>query len=307
MWLILTMDYLCLMNFNLTRIAPTPSGFLHLGNAFSFLITKALAEKHGAKILLRIDDLDRERYRSEYVQDIFDTLDFLEIPIDIGPKNLQEFESEWSQIHRMALYEEALERLRDSRVIFSCDCSRKKIQELNPQGHYLGFCLDRRMSLDKPETAWRVNTLDSDFITYREYPDQKKTELIPEESAFYIVRKKDRLPAYHLTSVVDDAHFGVDLVIRGKDLHPSTLAQLDLSRLLGANALSNATFFHHPLIKGPDQMKLSKSAGSTSIQFLRNEGKLLTEVLQLIGKLAFQTEEVHSFDDFKNLVLSGRK
>lgn len=89
------------MNFNLTRIAPTPSGFLHLGNAFSFLKTKALAQKHNAKILLRIDDLDRERYRPEYVQDIFDTLDFLEIKIDLGPKNLQEFESEWSQVLRM--------------------------------------------------------------------------------------------------------------------------------------------------------------------------------------------------------------
>lgn len=279
------MDYFCLMNFNLTRIAPTPSGFLHLGNAFSFLVTKALAKKHGAKILLRIDDMDRDRYRSEYVQDIFDTLDFLEIPIDIGPKNLQEFESEWSQIHRMALYEEALERLRDSRVIFSCDCSRKKIQELNPQGHYLGFCLDRRMSLDKQETAWRVNTLDSDFITYREYPDQKKTELIPEESAFYIVRKKDRLPAYHLTSVVDDKHFGVDLIIRGKDLEASTLAQLDLAGHIGAQDFLKSTFFHHSLIKGPDRSKLSKSAGSFSIKSLREEGQDLNGIKNLIRSI----------------------
>ncbi len=69
------------MTFSLTRIAPTPSGFLHLGNAYSFLVTKALAEKHGTKILLRIDDLDRERFRTEYVEDVFETLDFLEIKI----------------------------------------------------------------------------------------------------------------------------------------------------------------------------------------------------------------------------------
>ncbi len=298
------MDYFCLMNFNLTRIAPTPSGFLHLGNAFSFLVTKALAKKHGAKILLRIDDMDRDRYRSEYVQDIFDTLDFLEIPIDIGPKNLQEFESEWSQIHRMALYEEALERLRDSRVIFSCDCSRKKIQELNPQGHYLGFCLDRRMSLDKPETGWRVNTLDSDFITYREYPDQKKTELIPEESAFYIVRKKDRLPAYHMTSVVDDMHFGVDLIIRGKDLEASTLAQLDLAGYLDADTFTKVTFHHHKLLKSLDKKKLSKSEGATSIRFLVKEGKKHAEVLGLIGEMAGLKEPISTFEEFKDQYLA---
>lgn len=74
------------MKFAQTRIAPTPSGYLHLGNAYSFLLTKALAKKHGAKILLRIDDLDRDRYRPEYVEDIFATLDFLEIKIDQGPK-----------------------------------------------------------------------------------------------------------------------------------------------------------------------------------------------------------------------------
>lgn len=291
------------MNFTLTRIAPTPSGFLHLGNAFSFLITKALAKKHGAKILLRIDDLDRERYRSEYVQDIFDSLDFLEIPIHVGPKNLQEFESEWSQIHRMKLYEEALERLRDSRMIFSCDCSRKKIQELNPAGHYLGFCLDRRMSLDKPETAWRVNTLESDFVTYREYPNHQKTELISEETAFYIVRKKDKLPAYHLTSVVDDEDFGVDLVVRGKDLQPSTLAQLDLARILEVQHFPKATFFHHSLIKGPDRSKLSKSAGSTSIQSFRKEGKPMSEVLQLIANMAGLKNQVSTFQDFSDQIL----
>ena len=270
------------MNFNLTRIAPTPSGFLHLGNAFSFLITKALAEKHGAKILLRIDDLDRERYRPEYVQDIFDTLDFLEISYHLGPKNRKEFETEWSQIHRMKAYEEALEKVRDSKMIFSCDCSRKKIQEMNPSGHYLGYCLDRRMSLDKPETAWRVNTLESDFVTYLEYPDRKKTELIPEETAFYIIRKKDRLPAYHLTSVVDDDHFGVDLIVRGEDLHPSTLAQLDLARHLGTENFTKASFFHHSLIKGPDRTKLSKSVGSLSIQSLRKEGRNLNFIKDLI-------------------------
>lgn len=270
------------MKYSLTRIAPTPSGFLHLGNAFSFLLTKTLAQRHGAKILLRIDDLDRERYRPEYVQDIFDTLDFLEIQIDLGPKSLAELESEWSQVHRMGLYEEALEKLKQSGKLFSCDCSRNKIQQMDSRGFYLGQCLDRRTTLDRPEAAWRVNTLDSDFLTFKEYPNQKKTDLIPEETAFYVVRKKDRLPAYHLSSVVDDVHFGVDLIVRGKDLLPSTLAQLDLANLLGFTSFSEATFVHHELLKGPNQSKLSKSAGSLSIQTLRKEGKKPDDIKNLI-------------------------
>ncbi len=91
-------------NYKKTRIAPTPSGFLHLGNVLSFSITAALAKKHSAKILLRIDDLDRARANDQYLQDIFDTLNFLEIPWDEGPRNVNEFKNAYSQAHRMACH-----------------------------------------------------------------------------------------------------------------------------------------------------------------------------------------------------------
>lgn len=289
------------MKYSLTRIAPTPSGFLHLGNAYSFLLTWALAKKHGAKILLRIDDLDRERYRPEYVQDIFDTLDFLEIPIDLGPKSIREVETEWSQVHRMRLYEDALTKLQSTGKVFSCDCSRNKIQQIDSRGYYLGQCLDRRIQLDKPDTAWRVNTLEADFTQFTEYPSLQKTDLIPEETAFYVVRKKDRLPAYHLTSVVDDLHFGVDLIVRGKDLYASTLAQLDLARLLGEERFGKITFLHHELIKGPNQSKLSKSAGDTSLQFLRKEGKKLQDIHLLLAKMLGKEQEFLEHQDLNQL------
>lgn len=288
------------MNFKLTRIAPTPSGFLHLGNAFSFLKTKALAEKHGSKILLRIDDLDRERYRPEYVEDIFETLDFLEIKIDLGPKNFSEFENEWSQLHRMDSYANALEHLKDGGKLFACDCSRKKIQQLDPSGYYLGQCLDRKLSLEKPDVAWRMDTSESDFVQYTEYPDHSKSELIPQDSVFYIVKKKDGNPSYHLTSVVDDLHFGVDLVVRGNDLLPSTLAQLDLARNLGEQDFKKITFHHHQLIKSPKLEKLSKSAGATSLQSLRKEGKKLQDIFEMIGKWLGREVPITSYEDFKS-------
>ncbi len=111
-------------SFRRTRIAPTPSGYLHLGNVLSFALTAALARRSGASILLRIDDLDRERVSREYVEDIFETLNFLGIPWDEGPRNVGEYERAWSQVHRLGMYREALERLRERRKVFACDCSR---------------------------------------------------------------------------------------------------------------------------------------------------------------------------------------
>jgi len=286
------------MKFIRTRIAPTPSGFLHLGNAYSFLLTKILAKRHETKLLLRIDDLDRERYRPEYVQDIFDTLSFLEIEVDEGPKSLEEFEQEWSQLKRLPQYEATLKDLQETKQVFSCTCSRSQIFQLHPNGIYLGNCIDKRFSLDKEESAWRVNTLDADFLDYISYPDLRKNSLLPEEASCYVVRKKDRLPAYHLASLIDDLHFEVDLIVRGQDLFPSTLAQLDLARILGRQDFAKTTFYHHSLLKGPDQSKLSKSAGAFSIRQHRQEGKTLADLFLLVGKSLGIKEEVRSFDEF---------
>ena len=108
--------------FHKTRIAPTPSGYLHVGNVLSFAVTALLAQKSGAKTLLRIDDLDQPRVNKLYLQEIFDTLNFLEIPWDEGPRNLKEFDSDYSQLHRMPLYMQALKQLADEKLVFACSC-----------------------------------------------------------------------------------------------------------------------------------------------------------------------------------------
>ncbi len=295
------------MKFNLTRLAPTPSGNLLLGNLYSFLLTKALAEESGAEILLRIDDLDRERYRPEYVQDIFDTLDFMEIGFHQGPRNLKEFEQEWSQIHRMSAYQEALEKLRDQKLVFACDCSRKRISQLDSSGYYLGYCLDRRMSLDKPEVAWRMNTFHTDFISLKNITDTVEHFTLPEDVAFFTVRKKDRLPAYQLTSVLDDLKYGVDLIVRGKDLFNSSLAQQVLASGLGEAGFSETVFHHHPLIKGTGNQKLSKSEGATSIQYLRKEGKKKEDIYGILGKNMGEKEPIQDFEGFQSLINEQKK
>jgi glutamyl-tRNA synthetase len=291
------MDHL--PTFRKTRIAPTPSGFLHLGNVLSFAITAAIAEKTHASILLRIDDLDRERIEPVFVRDIFDTLHYLEIPWDEGPKDYETYEKEYSQIHRMELYNRALETLRGTGNVFACSCSRAAVARLCADGAYPGTCRDKKIPLDSKGVNWRLRTgtgigeggNPEDVVTMKDL----------------IIRKKDGFPSYQLASVVDDQHFGIDLVVRGGDLLPSTRAQTYLSRLLPGNRFADAWFIHHPLLTEPSGQKLSKSAGAQSVQFLRKEGKKRVAIYSMIASMLGIDGEVRDFRELAQAagVLSG--
>jgi len=284
-----------------TRIAPTPSGFLHLGNVLSFSITAALAQKHNAKILLRIDDIDRARVIPQYLQDIFDTLNFLEIPWDEGPRNVDEFEKSYSQLHRMPIYMEALEQLREQQQVFVCNCSRKQIR--NEDGSYnesLCNCFNERIPLSTANTNWRFIT-SSDEITVKDHPGKDIKATLPAEMHNFIVRKKDGSPAYQLTSVMDDLLYGVDLIVRGEDLWPSTLAQHQLASALGESGFKDIAFYHHPLMMEAPGKKLSKSAGSTSIKYLRENGKNKADVYTLIARMLGNKENISNWEQLAKL------
>lgn len=270
------------LQFKRTRIAPTPSGFLHLGNVLSFALTAAMARHTGARILLRIDDMDRERAGREYVQDIFDTLHFLEIPWDEGPRDHDEFEKEFSQLHRLQLYEKALLQLKES--VFACTCSRAQILSASPDGVYPGTCRNKGIPLDAKDACWRLQTDDRE-LTVKTVEQKTITAILPGSMKDFIVRKKDGFPAYQLTSLVDDLYWQVDLVVRGEDLWPSTLAQQYLATVLGKPVFSDIHFLHHSLLAGKDGQKFSKSAGATSIQFLRKEGKRPADIYGMIAEM----------------------
>ncbi|MFD2873318.1 glutamate--tRNA ligase family protein [Mucilaginibacter ximonensis] len=278
--------------FNRTRIAPTPSGYLHVGNALSFALTAALARKAGAKILLRIDDLDQQRVNVDYVQDIFDTLNFLEIPWDEGPRNMAGYQGQWSQIHRTDSYTEALQLLEHKREVFACRCSRSQLQG----NSYPGNCINKSIPLDTPDTAWRLYT-DDRLIKLKTLNEGLINTRLPESMKNFVVKKKDGHPAYQLASVVDDLMFGVDLIIRGEDLYSSTLAQLFLADVLGYRKYQDTTFYHHLLIMQDGEKKLSKSAGSTSIKHLRREGKKAADVYSIIGAILGTKHPIRSFED----------
>ena len=269
--------------FNRTRIAPTPSGFLHLGNILSFAITAGLARQTGAKILLRIDDLDRDRVQREYVQDIFDTLNFLEIPWHEGPRNYTEYEQEWSQMHRMDKYRAALQHLKDQGNLFACVCSRSQLLGLE---NYPGTCRKAVLDFDAEFTSWRLDTSEKQELEIKTLQHGSIKANLPASMKDFVVRKKDGFPAYQLSSVVDDLFFNVDFIVRGADLWESTLGQHYLSLKLNANAFLNSTFHHHPLLMEQGDKKLSKSAGSTSVKYLREHAKKPADVYKAILEMA---------------------
>lgn len=284
-------------SFRKTRLAPTPSGFLHVGNILSFAITAAIAGKTGARIFLRIDDVDRERTNKLYVQDIFDTLNFMEIPWDEGPTDMKTYEREYSQMCRMDLYHEALRQLMDSGAVFACTCSRATVHANNAEGRHPGDCRDKHLPYKTPGACLRQNTAGAKEIGVHVYRNGVVVDTLPADVHDFIVRKKDGFPAYQLTSLIDDLHFGIDLVVRGEDLWPSTLAQLYLSKVLERPAFSLTTFYHHPLLMGGDGMKLSKSAGATSVQHLRKEGRKPAYIYTLIAGMCGVNAPVNSYNE----------
>jgi len=130
-----------------------------------------------------------------------------------------------------------------------------------------------------------------------------ETEL-PAEMDNFVVRKKDGFPAYQLTSVIDDLHYGVDQIVRGVDLWHSTLAQHQLAVALGRDDFKNITFYHHPLINDAMGNKLSKSAGATSVKYLREQDKSAAGVYSLIGYILGAETPVNNWAQLAGIVLN---
>lgn len=240
-----------------TRLAPTPSGYLHQGNLFSFALTWVLAKQENLKILLRIDDMDRARYRPEFLDDIFRSLETLGIEYDEGPQGPDDFERSWSQIHRQELYWQALSQMKEKNQLFGCNCSRKEIASQSPTGYYLGNCKHRGLDFAAENTAWRWNKekTTASICDWRGICESK--DLSP-DLAYVVLKTKENYPAYQLSSLVDDVHFGVSHIVRGQDLESSSICQIALAADAGLSDFQAVRFLHHPLIMAAEG-KLSKS------------------------------------------------
>lgn len=273
-----------------TRYAPTPSGYLHLGNLYSFILTAILARDSGASILLRIDDMDRERFRPEYLQNIFETLRYFDLPWQEGPENSADFLHSWSQQHRMDSYTKALDELRQKGLLYACACTRTDLQKAGLLSGCIGNC-SSRYTLDDPDLNWRYRT-----------PEQSS---FPVSMKDFIVRKRDGLPAYQLCSVVDDALFGINLVVRGVDLLESSIAQIALSHSLENNSYATAVHIHHALLTDKAGHKLSKSEGAKSLHTLLKNGCTPSQLLSQLAKRCSINHTVLHWTDFTYSALTS--
>lgn len=241
----------------ITRIAPTPSGLLHLGNAVNFLLAQWLAAAAGGRLLLRIDDIDTARRRREYLDDIFTTIAVLDLDITDCPTGPDDFLARHSQTRHLSSYRAALDQLvAGGFPMYACSCSRATLAELarrypgQPEAHR---CREGGHAYVPGAAAWRARTEPELGAWVGELGD-------------FVIWRRDDLPAYQLTSVVDDQRLGISHVVRGADLQAATGAQLWLAARLGARGVTDATYIHHRLVRGPDGQKLSKSAGASSVR-----------------------------------------
>ena len=256
----------------LTRLAPTPSGFIHTGNIYNFLLNWLWARSNSGKVLLRIDDGDAERKRKEYVEDIFRVFDWLGLDWDIGPTGPDDFEKNWSQTCRTDLYNDVLNKLAEDKLVFACECSRKQ------QCH----CIDKKLSLSHPGTAWKIK-IEKDIIINFKDRLLGNVSIHPEEP--FVVKKKDGFAAYQVFSLADDRHFAVTHICRGNDLLPSTAMQLYIDKQLDRPYFTACSFWHHALITNTKGNKLSKSAGASGSSIIHqvNKEELVASFAKWVG------------------------
>lgn len=266
-----------------TRFAPSPSGRLHLGHAFSAVLGHERARASGGKFLLRIEDLDPTRCRAEFVDGIMEDLRWLGREWD-GPPLVQS--------KRTAAYDAALADLKARGLVFACFCTRADIAHSLTAPHgdaatsYPGTC---RTLSDDPERrattphCWRLNSakaLELAGLPSWTESDGTRFEASERDIGDAILARKDAPASYHLSCVVDDAGSGVTTVVRGVDLRASTPIQRLLQTLLG---LPEPTYLHHPLVAHADGRRLAKRDLAPTLAAMREGG---VDGRRLAGELA---------------------
>lgn len=285
----------------ITRFAPSPTGFLHVGGARTCIYNYLYSRAKGGKFLLRIEDTDRERYREEWVVGIIEGLKWLGIEWD---------EPEVYQSQRLEIYKKYAEILIEKGYAYRCFCTpeeleeeRKKYESIKKPYRYSRKCLN----LSKEEIEENLKRGKPFSIRFKvpDYEDITFNDLIHGEIKYntkdiggdFVIIKSDGFPTYNFAVVIDDHLMGITHVIRGDDHIANTPKQLLIYRALGWEP---PKFAHLPMILGPDRQKLSKRHGATSLEEFRNEGILpdaLFNYLALLGWSPGENREIVSKEE----------
>lgn len=275
-----------------TRLAPSPTGALHLGNARTFLINWALARQQGWKVVLRIEDLDSPRVKQGSAQGLIDTLNWLGLDWDEGP---------YFQSHDLRPYHTALAALADSGAIYPCRCTRSEILAASlsapHQGEhelrYPGTCRPPEPeptlfpATDSPEAGWRVRVPKGSRTLHDEFAGQVTLD-VEQSVGDFLVATKGGTPSYQLAVVVDDLRQGVDCVVRGADLLASMARQRWLYDLLGQELIPR--YWHLPLVIGTDGRRLAKRHGDTRLDTYRAAGVSAERIVGLLAHWSGEEE-----------------
>lgn len=269
------------------RYAPSPSGPLHLGNIRTALVAWLQARLHGARFVMRMEDLDTERARDQFAAGILEDLKWIGIEWDEGP-DMGGSAGPYTQSERAAIYDEVIAALMERGEVFSCTCTRKELREASSAPHgktpvYPGTCRAPDAALRAaragrpaslrwivPPGEWAVED-----VVYGRYG-----HVLTDEVGDLIVRRSDGLYAYQLAVVVDDALMGVTDVVRGSDLLDSAPRQRALFESLG---FEPPRFWHVPLLRDASGARMSKRDGAESLAALRARGATPAAI---IGQLA---------------------
>ena len=278
-----------------TRLAPSPTGALHLGNARTFLVNWALARQRSQRVLLRIEDLDGPRIKRGSDRQALETLAWLGLDWDEGPIY---------QSHDAAPYQGALESLRSAGRVYPCDATRKEIEAAQSaphrDDHELRYPGTNRPApgaatpptppptpaptpplLHEDRYAWRLIVPDGPIDFHDELHGPQAVD-VQQQVGDFVVATKAGTPAYQLAVVVDDARQGVTDVVRGDDLLRSTARQVLLYRLLALGPPPR--YLHLPLVVGEDGRRLAKRHGDTRLDTYRRRGVPPERIVGLLAR-----------------------
>jgi len=259
------------------RLAPSPTGYLHLGHAQTFWTAQERAQSRAGTLVLRSEDLDAARCKPHFVSAMFDDLKWFGFVWQEGPDVGGPF-GPYEQSRRMELYRAALARLRARDAIYPCTCSRQDVlRALGAPHHgedepiYPGTCRSRQIDVSRAakRVNWRFRVPEGREIIFEDGLFQRQTFVAGRDFGDFLIWRHDDLPAYQLAVVVDDAAMRITEVVRGADLLLSTARQLLLYEAL---ELPAPAFYHCPLMLDEQGRRLAKRHDALSLHTLRSRG-----------------------------------
>jgi glutamyl-tRNA synthetase len=270
------------------RLAPSPTGYLHLGHARTFWIAQERARAREGLLVLRNEDMDAKRFQLEFAAAMVEDLRWFGFEWNEGPDCGGAF-APYNQSERLDFYRVALETLRLGGFIYACTCSRKDIRSASRAPHaadddepiYPGTCRDKSLSTvnSQPSTRfnWRFRVPDGATVSFTDGHFGPQEFVAGRDFGDFVVWRHDDVPAYQLAVVVDDAAMQITEVVRGADLLKSTARQLLLFRALD---LPPPMFYHCPLMTDATGVRLAKRHDALSLRSLRESGATPEELRQ---------------------------